>query len=341
MLFSARLPLQSLIELCRVLRHNLGAGLSLRTVFRQQSERGHPALRRVAARIRQTLDEGNSLETALEQQKNSFPPLFVSLTVVGEQTGNLPELFGELEKYYTLQQRLKRQLRAQSMLPIIQFVIGLFVTAVTIYVLGVMGASRGGSPPGVFGLTGGAGALLFLGLNFGAIALMFLLYIVLTRTLRQKAAVDAFLLRLPVLGTCLEALALGRFALALRLTMETGMSITRALRLSLAATGNAAYEATSPRVVHALKSGESLTVALESAGIFPRDFLEMIATAEEGGRVPEMMYHQADYYNEEASRRLKALTGFLGHLVWVIYAIFVIIAIFKIAGIYMAALGGA
>ncbi len=36
-MFSSRLPLSSLIELCRVLRHYLGAGLTLRDVFRQQT----------------------------------------------------------------------------------------------------------------------------------------------------------------------------------------------------------------------------------------------------------------------------------------------------------------
>jgi type IV pilus assembly protein PilC len=225
------------------------------------------------------------------------------------------------------------------MLPIIQFVLAIFVIAVTIYVLGIIGQARGGTPPGVLGLTGGAGAVLFLVMAFGSIGLLILLYFVLTRTLRQKATVDSFLLKVPVLGTCLEALALGRFALALQLTLETGMPITKALRLSLAATGNAAYGAASQRVVHALKNGESLTIALQNGQIFPRDFLEMIATAEEGGRVPEMMRHQADYYNEEASRRLTALTGFLSHCVWAIYAVFVIIAIFKIANIYLSALG--
>ena len=48
------------------------------------------------------------------------------------------------------------------------------------------------------------------------------------------------LLRLPLVGPCLRALALGRFALALSLTMEAGLSLGKALRQSLAATGNAA-----------------------------------------------------------------------------------------------------
>ena len=40
MWFSSRLPLSSVIELCRVLRHYLGAGLTLRDAFRKQAARG-------------------------------------------------------------------------------------------------------------------------------------------------------------------------------------------------------------------------------------------------------------------------------------------------------------
>ena len=66
----------------------------------------------------------------------------------------------------------------------------------------------------------------------------------------------------------------------------------------------------------------------------------MVATGEEGGRIPEMMRHQADYYAEEASRRLTTLTKALGMAVWLVYAGFMIVAIFSIANIYLSALGG-
>src|SRR5437879_2035853 len=105
MLFSRRLPLPALIQLCRSLKHNLAAGIMLRDVFRQQSTRGMPSVRPLAHRIAQSLEVGDNLATALRSEKAAFPPLFLSLASVGEETGNLPEIFGELEKYYLLQQR--------------------------------------------------------------------------------------------------------------------------------------------------------------------------------------------------------------------------------------------
>src|SRR4051812_1736006 len=105
---ASRLSLSALGELCRVLRHNLGAGLTLRDVFRQQAGRGPAEVRPVAGRVAEGLDRGHSLEKALKREGEVFPPLFRALAGVGEQTGMLPEVFGELERYYARQRQLRR-----------------------------------------------------------------------------------------------------------------------------------------------------------------------------------------------------------------------------------------
>jgi len=333
-MFSSKLPLANLIDLCRVLRHNLGAGLTLRAVFKQQAEKGLPGVRPVAKRIHASLETGDSLEVALEREKAAFPPLFLSMAIVGEHTGQLPEVFTELEKYYQLQMKLRRQLISKSMGPLIQLGLAFCVIALLIFVLGMIGQSHNSKGPGILGYTGAAGSIVFLLLSFGTIFMLVAGYMVLTRTMKQKPAVDAFLLRVPVLGPCIEAVVVGRFAVALNLTMETGMPIKQAVRLSFQATGNAAFSSRTGAVLEAIKAGEDLTLALSKCRLFPEQFMSMVAMAEEGGRVPEILRHQAEYYHEEASRRLTALTRMATGGVWLVYAIFMIVAIFKIASMY-------
>jgi type II secretory pathway component PulF len=65
----------------------------------------------------------------------------------------------------------------------------------------------------------------------------------------------------------------------------------------------------------------------------------MVAIAEDGGRVPEMMRHQAEHYQEETSRRLTALTRAASGALWLAYAGFTIYAIFSVAQIYLSGLG--
>ncbi len=335
--FSSQLPVQSLIELCRALRHNVGAGLTLVEVFRQQARRGSAPVRPVAQRITAALEKGQTLEETLHSEKAAFPPLFVDIAVVGEQTGTLPEMFGELEEYYRLQQSLLRKFRSQIFLPVVQFFMGIFIIAGMIFITGFLAESQGNKAPDPtgLGLRGAAGALKFLGFLFGFIILLVIGYIILKRTLPQKPVVENYLLRVPIIGPCLEAFVLARFTLALGLTLDTGLSVVKALRLSLRATGNAAYVSRTPLIVRSLKSGEDLSTALAGAQIFPPDFQNILAVSEEGGRVPEAMRHQAKRYQEEAVVRMTALTRAAGFGVWVIYAAFMVVLIMRLAGYYL------
>jgi type II secretory pathway component PulF len=342
MLFSSRLPLSSLIELCRVGKHYLSSGLMLRDLFRQQAANGSLAVRPVAGRIAAELERGGGLEDALKRERKVFPPLLVALTRVGEQTGMLPEVFGELEKYYTRQQQLQRQFLVQITWPLIQFFGAIFVIAGLIFVLGIIPTAydltgKRYDPLGI-GLRGPDGATTFLGIVFGTMLAVLGLYWLATRVLRQRAAFHALCLNLPVIGPCLRALALSRFCLALRLTTETAMPIGRALRLSMRATGNAAFEARAERAVSAVKAGDDLTFALGRTGMFPEDFLRILHTAEESGRLDDVLRQQGEHYDEESSRRLATLTGLASYGVWLFVGAIIIFAIFRIYGSYIALL---
>lgn len=342
MALSSRLSLSSLTELCRVLRHYLGAGLMLTDVFRQQATRGPAEVRPLAARVAAVLAEGGTLEQALKRESATLPPLFLALAVVGEQTGMLPEVFTELEAYYRRQQKLRRDFLARCTWPVIQFGMAVLVLTALIFILGMLPqrpdfGSKPYDPLGL-GLRGGTGALIFLGIVTGVLSGVAAFYLLLTRAFGRGAAVAGFLLRVPALGPCLQVLALGRFCLALRLTTDTGMSIIRALRLSLRATGNDAFAAAAGKVEASIREGNDLTLSLASTGLFPHDFQQILAVAEESGRLPDVLRHQAEHYDDEAGRRLTVLTTVASYGVWVLVGGLIILAIFRLFGTYLDAL---
>jgi type II secretory pathway component PulF len=335
MLLSRQLPLSSLIEFCRVLRHNLSAGLTLARVFRQQAERGPIPIRPVAARISEEIEQGESLEAALKREKDRFPPMFVSLATVGEQTGSLPEVLTELEKYFVLQQRLQRQFISQIAWPLVEFIATPFVIAAMIFFLAILSSGNKPYDPLGMGFTGVGGATRFLLTFWGTVGLFIALYFVVTRTFRQRELVSLVLLRLPVIGPTVSAIALTRFCLALRLTMEAGVSITAAVRLSMRATGNAAFAGRADEVRDYLKTGMDLEAALRKCGLFPENFLDILANAEEGGRVVEVMQHQAEYYEDEARRRMTILSRASSWGVYALVAALLVFMIFRIYGSYI------
>jgi type IV pilus assembly protein PilC len=333
-MFSRRIPLGDLSQLCRLMRHSLSAGIAISRTLRQVGERGPASVRPLARRLDEAVARGENLSDSLDHEAALFPPLFLALVRVGEETGNLPEIQLELQ--------LRRQFRSRTFPTIMQFVFALFIVAGLLYVLGLVAMSQSSKPLLTFlGLSGGAASLAFLGVVFGIFGGLWLLYSVTRRLAYQRAFADRLLLQLPVLGPCLDALAMSRFTLALQLTLDTGLAIAKALRLSLRATANAAYAARADVIAAALKQGHPLHEALAQCGEFSNDFLNIVATAEEGGRVPEMMRHQAEFYQEETERRLTALTRAATGLVWLGYAGFMIWMIFRIASVYLSALAGA
>jgi type II secretory pathway component PulF len=332
MSFFSRLPATELIHLCRVLRHNLDAGLSIVHIFRQQAERGPRRVRPVAGRIHTILKRGYDLERALKDEQKCFPPLFVALTRVGEHTGTLPEVFAALEAYYSLQQRLKRQFLSQITLPVLQLCAAICVISLMIFVLGLIASvnnTQAMDPLGI-GLTGASGALIFFFGSFGTIFALIAGYFLLSNFLAQKAVVDALLLRLPAVGPCLTALALSRFCLAMRYTFETALPVDEALELSLMAAGNSYFAVKTPVVKDAIRVGDDLTAAMTKSQLFSADFLGIVATGEESGRLAEVMRQQAKFYEEETEHRLVVLTRLAGFGVWLFVAILIIIAIFRL-----------
>ena len=329
----SRLSLSVLIELCRVLRHYLGAGLSLEEVFRQQMTRGPAPLRPVAARIALVLRRGGSLESALEPERRHFPPLFLSLSRVGERTGMLPEVFGELEQHFLNQQTLRRRFLASVAWPLLQFFMAVGVVALVILISGFFsGRMPDGSEfdPLGFGLRGSGGAVIFLAIVVGGLFGTWLGFWLLGKVLPAEFR-DRMLLAVPVVGPCLRDLALMRFCLALRLTTESGMSIGKAIRLSMDATGNAAFAAASGAAERTVADGDDLTLALTRTRLMPDDFLRIVQVAEDSGTLSDVLRHQGEHYSDSAVRRMNAVAVLISVLVWLGVGAFIVFFIFRIA----------
>lgn len=321
MTFFRRLHLSDLIELCRSMRFALESGLMLRDVMDLLATRNTRRVRLLATQVSKEIKSGWSLQDALAKQEGALPPLFVSLVTVGEESGNLPEVLGELEKYYVLQQKLRREFHEQIAWPILQFAAAVLVITLLIYVLGILPkipGPRGSQSLDVLGLglIGAHGAWVFFSSVCGIVAGLVILYLLASRLLRRRAVVEQLLLLMPGVGPCLRALALARFCIAARLMLETSLSVLKTLRLAFMATDNAAFIAVFPRVETSLRQGHSITTSFGRGRIFPTRFLSAVGVAEESGRLPEIFRHQGEEYDDEARRRLGWLTRLSSGLVW-------------------------
>jgi type II secretory pathway component PulF len=83
-------------------------------------------------------------------------------------------------------------------------------------------------------------------------------------------------------------------------------------------------------VTASLKGGDDLTTALADRTLFTEEFRNIIAVAEESGRLHVVLAQQTEHYQEEARRKLQAATFILAALVWLSVALLIIVAIFRI-----------
>jgi type IV pilus assembly protein PilC len=136
-------------------------------------------------------------------------------------------------------------------------------------------------------------------------------------------------------GAPVQTLALARLAWSLHLTGETGMSLLRALPLSLRSTHNAHYTDHTDGILRSVRAGNEISEALAETGAFPRDFLDTLEVGEQSGRLPETMAHLSAQYQEQAQRALAVLTVLLGFAVWGLVALILILLIFRVAMFYV------
>lgn len=322
-------PLTALIAWCRALRHGLDVGLSPVRVFRQQAKSGPTALRPVADRVADRLETGESLEDALNPEAGRFPQLFVEMIAVGEQVGRLPDVFGELEDYFDSVRTTRKDFVRMLAWPAIQYIGAVLVITILLLVLGAIGSPL--DPLGL-GLTGTRGAVVFLAFmaTFTVAVVGSVLFIAGNRDLRARA--EAFALAIPGVGGCFRAFALNRFAMAYYMTIEAGLRADRCLRLSLRATANKAYAAEAEPAAKAARRGEEVTSILGGYGerLFPADFVNATQVGEDTGRLAEVMRKQAEYYRDEAKRKMVTLSRIVGGMVYAGIGVFLIIMIFKI-----------
>jgi type II secretory pathway component PulF len=148
----------------------------------------------------------------------------------------------------------------------------------------------------------------------------------------MRAKVESFALGIPGLAGCFRAFALNRFCLAYHMTIEAGLRADRCLKLSLRATANRAYAREADPAAKSARLGEDVPSILGAYGerLFPAEFVNALVIGEDTGRMAEVMKKQAEFYRDEAKRKLKTLSMILGGGVYLMIGVLLVVMIFKI-----------
>ncbi|MER2095893.1 MAG: type II secretion system inner membrane protein GspF [Pseudomonas qingdaonensis] len=306
-----RVSRAQLCELTRQLATLTGAGIALvdalATLERQLVE---PALRNLLVGVRGALAEGLGLARSLARQGGVFSALYCALVEAGERSGRLAQVLERLADHLEQVQRQQHKARTALIYPCVLMGVSLAV------VVGLMSfvvprlteqfAHSGQSLPLITRLLIGASEALLLAGPWllGAAVLGAAGAARLLRRPHWCLRRDDLLLRLPRVGALLRELESARLSRSLAILVGSGVPLLEALQVATATLENRRIRLALERVQVDVQGGVSLHRALDASGQFPPMLLNMVASGEASGTLPDMLERVADNQERGFARQV-------------------------------------
>ena len=311
-------PARGLAVFTRQLSVMIDAGMPLveclDTLGRQQA---HRPLREAILQTRSAIEGGSGLADAMRAHPGAFGPLYTNMVAAGEAGGILDTILERLATHIEKSVKLRAQVKSAMTYPIAVVTIAAAVVGVILWKV----------IPTFDELFEGLGAALPLPTRVVIASsdalvsyspLLFLAVVVLAfafrwyrTTPRGGRAVDALLLRLPVLGSILRKVAVARFCRTLATLLGSGVPLLAGLEITARTAGNLVIEDAVLASRAAIERGETVAAPLRRAGMFPPMVIQMIGVGEASGALDAMLAKVADFCEEEVDATVAGLLTLL------------------------------
>ena len=307
---SARVSSKDVLAMTTQLSTALRAGLPLLNGLELIREQQHKSgMQEMLGDLVQSVSSGQSLSEAMAKHERVFNPLYLSMVRVGETGGILEETTGQLAGILTRDEKIKTSMKNASAYPIFVLCIGLIsVTIIVTWILPSIIETIGSDvarPWPTAMLMGLSGFLrniftswfgwLFIALNVAG-----WYYFVKWTGTTGRLKWDTFKLRIPVMGSVLRTIAVGRFARTLGALTKGGVTILESLSVVRDTLGNELLGREIDTVAEQVKRGESLAEPLGESGSFPPLLVQITSIGEQTGKLDELLLNAAETFDSEA-----------------------------------------
>jgi len=296
--------------------HDLAtSGLSAGEAVRLLSIRiKEPRLRALCAGIWEQISEGAALSRAMASYPQVFDPSITNLIQAGEATGSLTDTLARLIAHLNEQREIRRQLLTAMAYPTFMVVVAggviLFFLFFLMPRLQTLLTSMHGKMPASTSLLIGASEFL---LRYGLLILIAAVFAAVSfwrwrATEAGRAATDAWMLRLPLIGPFAVSRTVLSFSQTLSVLLENGITAAEALRMTEKQIDNRVHRAAFNVATARVLEGESLSGALARTGCFPDLVLDRLAVGENTGNVVPSLKQIAHAYQKLISNQLSMFT---------------------------------
>jgi len=308
---SRRVSSKDVLAMTTQLSTALRAGLPLLSGLELLRKQQHKiATKELLGDLVDAVSTGQSLSEAMARHEKVFSPLYLSMIRVGETGGILEETSVQLADMLTREEKIKTNMKNASAYPIFVLCLGLVsvtivITVILPKIIGTLGADLSVLPLPtriLMGISGFIQGLFtsFLGwIALAAICVGFFRLIKWVKT-TGRFQCDTFKLRIPILGSVLRTIAVGRFARTLGALTKGGVTILEALEVVRDTLGNELLGREIDTVAEKVKRGEPLADPLGESGYFPPLLVQIVAVGEQTGKLDELLLNAADTFDSEA-----------------------------------------
>jgi len=278
--------------------------------------------------VRDDVRTGSSLSEAFAAP-GAFPPIYVTSVMAGEKSGALPEV---LERYITYQ-KLAMAVRKKVLLSLLYPSLLITLTSVLIVFLityvvpnfaklySSMSAELPAATQVLIAI--GTTARNYVLVGFGALAGAVVAFRLWSRTESAQERLDKIKMHTPVLGQIWTKYQVAQLSRVLSTLLLGGIPLVQALETAGRSLGSSLLRKALEKTRKMVKEGQSLSVALKAAGVFPPLSIDMMEVGESTGALPQMLNSVAEFYEDDVETRMTAALALIEPSIMIFMGIFV------------------
>jgi type IV pilus assembly protein PilC len=268
------------------------------------------------ADVRKSVSEGQTISESMAKHKKIFGALDVLLVETAETSGNLPEAFRLLTKWYEFRNRLLRIIRTGLIVPFLVLHIAVFVIPLVDLFLTDMTL----------------GQYFFRVFKMLASLYIFVFILIagyrLSRRNRQLSQIlDIFILWIPALGPAILHLSISKYCRAFNMLYKAGVPIIQSLTQATQQAGNVAVSAMFEGGVKSAKEGN---IACDGfSGRLPLEYLSLWRIGEETGELEKTVDKIAEIASDRAELLLTECARWFPRIIYFIICAWLIKQVFE------------
>lgn len=297
----------------------------------------NPRFREVVAGLVESIEGGQKLSAAMDEQPKVFNKVFVNLIRAGESTGRLPAVLQNLTESLKWEDELASQTKKLLMYPAF---VGTIVLSATFFLMVYMvpqlkqfvknmGQALPPHTQFLFFVSDMLVAYWYVALLLPVVLAIGIKLLLHTNPL-ARLRFDGLKLKIPFIGEILRKIILSRFANTFALLYASGIPILDSIRTTQDVVGNLTVRLGLERVEQLIGEGQNVTAAFHSIGFFPPLVIRMLRVGESTGALDDALTNVSYFYNRDVKESVERvqqliepmLTVILGFLLgWIMLSV--------------------